>query len=41
MYMPYMFLIVEYASVVWDGCPEQDSVTLQKVQNKAALMSQD
>ena len=35
MYMSYMFPIVEYASVVWDWRPEQDSVTLQKVQNEA------
>ena len=38
MYMSYMLLIVEYASVVWDGCSEQDSVTLQKVQNEAARL---
>ena len=31
MYMSYMLLIVEYASVVWDGCSEQDSVLLQRV----------
>ena len=36
MCMSYMLPIVDYASVVWDGCSEQDSVTLQKVQNKAA-----
>ena len=34
-YMSYMLPIVEYASVVWDGCSEQDSVTLQTVQNEA------
>ena len=36
MYMPYMLPTVEYASVVWDGCSEQDSVTLQKVQHEAS-----
>ena len=36
MYMSYMLPIVEYASLVWDGCSEQDSVNLQKVQNEAA-----
>ena len=36
MYTSYMLPIVEYSSVVWDGCSEQDSVTLQKVQNEAA-----
>ena len=38
MYMSYMLPIVEYASVVWDGCSEEDSVTLQKVQNEAARL---
>ena len=38
MYMSYMLPIVEYASVVWDGWSEQDSVTLQKVQNEAARL---
>ena len=35
MYMSYLLPIVEYASVVWDGCSEQDSITLQKIQNEA------
>ena len=38
MFMSYMLPILEYASVVWDGCSEQDSVTLQKVQNEAARL---
>ena len=38
MYMSYMLPIVEYASVVQDGCSEQDTVTLQKVQNEAARL---
>ena len=36
MCMSYMLPAVEYASVVWDGCSEQDSQTLQKNQNEAA-----
>ena len=36
--MSYMLPIVEYASALWDGCSEQDSVTLQKVQNEAARL---
>ena len=36
MYMSYLLPVVEYASVVWDGCSEQDSQTLQKIQNEAA-----
>ena len=35
MYMSYMLPVVKYASVVWDGCSEQDSQTLQKIQNEA------
>ena len=38
MYMSYMLPIVKYASFVWDGCSEQDSVTLQRVQNEAARL---
>ena len=38
MYMSYMLPIVEYASVVWNGCSEQDIVTLQKVQNEAGRL---
>ena len=36
--MSYMLPIVEYASIVYYGCSEQDSVTLQKVQNEAAQL---
>ena len=32
--MSYLLPIVEYALVVWDGCSEQDSQTLQKIQNE-------
>ena len=35
MYMSYMLSVIEYASIVWDGCSEQDSQTLQKIQNEA------
>ena len=31
--MSYLLPIVEYAPVVLDGCSEQDSVTLQNIQN--------
>ena len=36
MYMSYLLPIVYYKSVVWNGCSEQDPVTLQKIQNDAA-----
>ena len=38
MYMSYMLPVVEYASVVWDGCSEQDSQSLQRIQSEAARM---
>ena len=38
MYMSYLLPIVEYASVVCDGCSELDSQTLQKIQNEAARL---
>ena len=38
MYMSFLLSVVEYASVVWDGCSEQDSQTLQKIQNEAARL---
>ena len=34
MYMSYLPPVVEYASVVWDGCSERDSQTLQNIQNE-------
>ena len=41
MYMSYMLPILEYASVVWNGCSEQDLVTLQKFKMKQPDLSQD
>ena len=38
MYVSYMLPVVEYASVVWDKCTEQDSEILQKIQNEAACL---
>ena len=38
MYMSYLLPVVEYASVVWDGCSEPDSQTLQKIKNEAARL---
>ena len=38
MYMSYMLPVIEYASVVWGGCSERDSQTLQKIQNEAARL---
>ena len=36
IYIPYIRPIIEYASVVWDGCSEQDSILLERLQNEAA-----
>ena len=38
MYISYLIPVVEYAPVVWDGCPEQDTKTLQKLQNKSTQL---
>ena len=32
----HLLPIIGYASLVWDGCTQQDSNTLQKIQNEAA-----
>ena len=36
--MSFLLPVVEYASVVWDGCSEQDSQTLQIIQNEATRL---
>ena len=38
MYMSYMLPVIEYASILCDECSEQDSQTLQKIQNEAAWL---
>ena len=38
MYMSYLLPVVVYTSVVWNGCSEEDSQTLQKIQNEAARL---
>ena len=35
IYLYHLLPIIEYASLVWDGCTQQDSNTLQKIQNEA------
>ena len=39
IYVSYLLPITEIASVVWEGCFEQDSHTLQKIQNEAARLA--
>ena len=36
IYLSYVLPILEYSSVVWDGCSSQDSDALEKLQNEAA-----
>ena len=38
MYMSFPLPVLEYVSVVWDRCSEQDSQTLQKIQNEATCL---
>ena len=38
MFVSYLLPVVEYASVVWNGCAEQDSQTLPKIQDEAACL---
>ena len=38
MNMSYMLPVIEYASILCDECSEQDSETLQKIQNEAAWL---
>ncbi|MCG8095193.1 MAG: hypothetical protein JAZ17_16505 [Candidatus Thiodiazotropha endolucinida] len=36
IYISYVLPILEYSSIVWDGCTVQDRQTLEKIQNEAA-----
>ena len=36
MYVSYLSPILEYSSVVWDGCTENNSCLLEKIQHEAA-----
>ena len=36
IYLYHLLPILEYASLVWEGCTQQDSNSVQKVQNEAA-----
>ena len=38
MHISFMLPVIEYASIVWDGCSEQDSHTLQKIQKETARL---
>ena len=41
MHMSYLLPIVEYASVVWDGCSEQDSQHYKRSKTKQSDLLQD
>ena len=36
IYVSYVLPILEYSSIVWDGCSQQDSEALERLQNEAA-----
>ena len=36
MYVSYVRPLLEYSSIVWDGCTEQDKTALERLQNEAA-----
>ena len=36
IYFSYLLPVLEYASIVWDGCAAHTSDTLDKIQNEAA-----
>ena len=36
MYVSYVRPLLEYSSIVWDGCTEQDKAALERLQNEAA-----
>ena len=36
MYMSYIRPILEYSSIVWDGCSEQDKTALERLQHEGA-----
>ena len=35
-YFSFILPILEYSSMVWDGCSQQDSMALDRLQNEAA-----
>ena len=36
IYLSYVVPVIEYASIVWDGCSKHSAESLQKIQNEAA-----
>ena len=36
IYCSFVLPIPEYSSIVWDGCSQQDSIALDRLQNEAA-----
>ena len=39
VYISYVRLVLEYFSVVWDGCKNQDRDALEKLQNEALRLN--
>ena len=38
MYMSYIRHTLEYSSIFWDGCSEQDKTALERLQHEAACI---
>ena len=36
IYFSFVLPVLEYSSIVWDGCSQQDSIALDRLQNEAA-----
>ena len=36
IYFSFVLPIIEYSSIIWDGCSQQDSIALDRLQNEAA-----
>ena len=36
IYISYVRPLLEYSSIVWDGCTDEQSSSLEKIQNEAA-----
>ena len=39
MYISYIRPLLEYSSILWDGCSEQDKAALERLQNEAARIA--
>ena len=38
IYVSYIRPLLDYSSIVWEGCSEQDKTALERLQNEAACI---